>query len=95
MSKFFVSFALLSAFISTSVMAVEQPQVQRSGTKEEQAACARDVTRFCREVIDQGDFTILACLKQNRKDFPDRPPEMKKLGSLSEACNQVLISHGQ
>ena len=33
---------------------------------EEQAACSRDVQRHCRPVIDQGDFTILACLQQHR-----------------------------
>jgi hypothetical protein len=33
-------------------------------------------------VIDQGDFTILACLQQNRPQ-------------LSAACNQVLKNHGQ
>jgi hypothetical protein len=33
-------------------------------------------------VIDQGDFTILACLKENRT-------------KISAACDQVLKSHGQ
>ncbi len=40
----------------------------RSGTAEEQKACNRDVQKFCRPVIDQGDFTILACLKENRAE---------------------------
>jgi hypothetical protein len=40
------------------------------------------VHRFCRHVIDQGDFTILACLKENR-------------GKISDACGQVLKNHGQ
>jgi hypothetical protein len=47
-----------------------------------QDACARDVTRFCRAYMNQGDMVVLACLKQNR-------------GRLSRACQQVLISHGQ
>ena len=55
---------------------------RRSGTPEEQKACARDVQRFCRPVIDQGDFTILACLQQNRP-------------KITPACDQVLKSHGQ
>ena len=54
----------------------------RSGTPEEQAACNRDVQRHCRSVINQGDFTILACLQQNR-------------AQISAACNQVLKNHGQ
>jgi hypothetical protein len=80
MRKFFLAFALLSLSVSTG--AIADPQPQRSGTPEEQAACSRDVQRHCRPVIDQGDFTILACLQQNRP-------------KLTVACNQVLKSHGQ
>jgi hypothetical protein len=78
MHKFFLALSLLSISVSTTAMA----QQQRSGTAEEQAACSRDVQRFCRPVIDQGDFTILACLQQNRP-------------KLSKACDQVLKNHGQ
>jgi len=77
MQKFFLALALLSIPVSTGAIAQ-----QRSGTAEEQAACSRDVQRFCRKVIDQGDFTILACLQQNRP-------------KLTMACNQVLKNHGQ
>src|SRR5580693_4272464 len=70
--------ALLLLSASTSAFAEDQ----RSGTPEEQKACTRDVQKFCRPVIDQGDFTILACLKENR-------------AKISEACNQVLKTHGQ
>jgi hypothetical protein len=77
MHKFFFALILLSLSISTGAIAQ-----QRSGTPEEQAACSRDVQRYCRPVIDQGDFTILACLQQNRP-------------KLTAACNQVLKSHGQ
>ncbi|BAR60183.1 hypothetical protein NK6_7032 [Bradyrhizobium diazoefficiens] len=38
--------------------------------------------KFCRPVIDQGDFTILACLKENRT-------------KISQACDQVLKNHNQ
>jgi hypothetical protein len=78
MSKFFLALTLLSLSVSTAAIA----QQQRSGTPEEQKACARDVQRFCRPVIDQGDFTILACLQQNRP-------------KLTTACEQVLKNHGQ
>jgi hypothetical protein len=77
MHKFFLPLILLSLSISTGAIAQ-----QRSGTPEEQAACSRDVQRFCRPVIDQGDFTILACLQQNRP-------------KLTKACDQVLKNHGQ
>ena len=62
MRKFFLALALLSILGFHRCLA----QQQRSGTPEEQKACSRDVQRFCRPVIDQGDFTILACLQQNR-----------------------------
>jgi hypothetical protein len=29
-------------------------------------ACARDVSRFCRAQMNDGDQIVLACLKQNR-----------------------------
>jgi hypothetical protein len=98
MSKILFSFALLLSFGSTVAMAQVrgqpgqfqgQPyggQVQQgqphSGTEAEHRACARDVTRFCRPVMDQGDFAVLACLQQNRP-------------KISKPCNQVLASHGQ
>ena len=45
-------------------------------------ACARDVARFCRPVMNNGDQAVLACLKQNRT-------------RLSKACDKVLTEHGQ
>jgi hypothetical protein len=81
MRKFFLALVLLSLPVSTSAFAQQQQQ-PRSGTPEEQAACSRDVQRHCRAVIDQGDFTVLACLQQNRP-------------KISAACDQVLKSHGQ
>jgi hypothetical protein len=82
MRKFLFALTLLSISASTGAIAQQQPQPQRSGTPEEQKACNRDVQRFCRPVIDQGDLVILSCLQQNRP-------------KLTPACNQVLVSHGQ
>jgi hypothetical protein len=81
MHKFFLAVSLLSISVPTVAMAQAQQQ-GRSGTAQEQEACSRDVQRFCRPVIDQGDFTILACLKDNR-------------AKISKACDQVLKDHGQ
>jgi hypothetical protein len=81
MRKSLLALTLLSLTVSSTGTFAQQQQ-QRSGTPEEQAACNRDVQRHCRKVIDQGDFTILACLKENR-------------AQLSAACNQVLKTHGQ
>jgi Cysteine rich repeat len=72
-----LALSLLSIPVSSDAFAQ-----QRSGTPDEQKACARDVQKHCRAVIDQGDFTILACLQQNRP-------------KISTACDQVLKNHGQ
>lgn len=82
MRKFVLAATLLSLTVSTAALAQPQQPPQRSGTPEEQAACSRDVERFCRPVIDQGDFTVLACLQENR-------------AKLSKACDQVLKNHNQ
>jgi len=74
----FLTVALATLSLSTAAYA----QQQRSGTPEEQKACSRDVQRFCRAVIDQGDFTILACLQEHR-------------AKISPACDMVLKNHGQ
>jgi hypothetical protein len=78
MRKLLLALILSSTSFSTAALA----QQQRSGTPAEQKACTRDVQKFCRPVIDQGDFTILACLKENRP-------------KISPACDQVLKSHNQ
>lgn len=45
-------------------------------------ACARDVSRFCRAHMNEGDQVVLACLKQHR-------------ARLSKACDKILTEHGQ
>lgn len=77
MRKLLVALTLLSASLSTAAFAQ-----QGRGTEAEQKACTRDVQKFCRSVIDQGDFTVLACLKENR-------------AKISQACDQVLKNHNQ
>ena len=78
MRKFVLALAL---FLTTTVSSNRRaPTAQRHGGRAE--ACNRDVQRHCRSVINQGDFTILACLQQNR-------------AQISAACNQVLKNHGQ
>jgi hypothetical protein len=74
MQRFFVALILLFILVSSGALG-------HSGTEQEQLACSRDVQRFCRKLMDQGDFTILACLKENRP-------------KLSPACRYVLVSHG-
>lgn len=45
-------------------------------------ACARDVSRFCRAQMNDGDQIVLACLQQNR-------------ARLSKACAKVLTDNGK
>ena len=45
-------------------------------------ACVRDVTRFCRAHMNDGDSVVLECLKQHRS-------------RLSRACDKVLTENGQ
>jgi hypothetical protein len=71
----FLALILLSVPVATGALA-------HSGTDQEEKACTRDVQRYCRKLADQGDFTVLACLKENRP-------------KLSAACRDVLVSHGQ
>ena len=75
MHKFFLALILLFVAASAGALA-------HSGTDQEEKACTPDVQRFCRKLMDEGDFTILFCLKENR-------------AKLSTACRDVLVSHGQ
>ena len=71
-------FALIVPLIVLASMAQVSAQQQQPGHD----ACARDVTRHCRAVMNNGDSAVLACLKQNRT-------------KLSKACDKVLTEHGQ
>jgi hypothetical protein len=53
-----------------------------AGAQQGHDACARDVSRLCRTVMNQGDMVVLSCLKQHR-------------GRLSRACDRVLTENGQ
>lgn len=62
----------------TSVASAQQPQDRQKGHD----ACSRDVSRYCRAHMQDGDQVVLACLKQNR-------------AKISKGCQQMLASHGQ
>ena len=79
MRKSFFVAALLALSVSAGAVAQQQ---QHGGTPEEQKACAHDVQKFCRAVMNDADLTVLNCLQQNR-------------AKLTKACDQVLVSHGQ
>jgi hypothetical protein len=78
MRKTFFVAALLSLSVSAGAMA----QQQHGGTPDEQKACAHDVQKFCRALMNESDLTILSCLQQNRS-------------KLTKSCDKVLTDHGQ
>jgi hypothetical protein len=69
MTRFFFIVALILAASSASA-------------QQGHDACARDVSRHCRAVMNNGDSAVLACLKQHR-------------ARLSKACDKMLTEHGQ
>jgi hypothetical protein len=82
-------FVLVAALTLASSNAFAQssktkaPEVARSGTAEDQAACRPDVRRFCHKLNDDaGDLSFLACLQEHR-------------GKLRKACLAVLEKNGQ
>ena len=65
-------------FIISLILCASGASAQQPGHD----ACARDVTRFCRPVMNNGDGAVLACLKEHR-------------ARLTKACDKVLTDHGQ
>ncbi len=53
---------------------------QHGGTPQEQNACTRDASRFCRKDLGN-DGAVQGCLQQNR-------------ARLSASCKKVFESHG-
>jgi hypothetical protein len=74
---FRISFLFLSALMVAQVFAVSDVSAQQGHD-----ACARDVSRFCRAQMNDGDSVVLACLKQHR-------------ARLSRGCDKVLTENGQ
>ena len=54
--------ALLAAMCTTAL--AQTPT--RGGSVQQQQACTKDVSRYCRKVMDSDDAAIFDCLKQNR-----------------------------
>lgn len=50
------------------------------GTPQEQKACSRDASRFCRKDLGN-DMAVQGCLQANR-------------AKLSRSCDKVFKSHG-
>lgn len=72
----------ISCFCLFALVAAQLVAVSGASAQQGQDACARDVSRFCRTVMNEGDSVVLACLKQHR-------------ARLSRACDKVLTDNGQ
>ena len=58
-----------------------QAFAQDNSRASQERSCGRDVSRFCKPVMDAGDMVILSCLQQNR-------------AKISQACQKVLKDNG-
>ena len=67
--------ALLASSVATNAFS------QDATRASQERACGRDVSRFCKPVMDAGDMVILSCLQQNRT-------------KISPACQKVLKDNG-
>jgi hypothetical protein len=72
--------ALIAGSIATQATA-QQQRPAPSGREAEEKACGRDVSRFCKAVINGDDLTVLSCLQANRP-------------KISPACQKVLKDNG-
>ena len=53
---------LVAALLSLSVVTVAMAE-QHGGTPEEQKACAHDVQKYCRTLMNESDLVVLNCLQ--------------------------------
>lgn len=72
-----IAYVFVSALIAAQVLAISSVSAQQGHD-----SCARDVARFCRAHMNDGDSVVLECLKQHRS-------------RLSRACDKVLTENGQ
>ena len=72
-----ISYVFLPALVAAQILAVSPVSAQQGHD-----ACVRDVTRFCRAHMNEGDSVVLECLKQHR-------------ARLSRGCERVLRENGQ
>lgn len=58
--------ALIAALLVTTSASGFAQDPKRGGTGEQQQACTKDVSRYCRKVMDSDDQAIFDCLKEHR-----------------------------
>jgi hypothetical protein len=79
---FRISFLFLPALFLSALMAAQIFALSQASAQQGHDACARDVSRFCRAHMNDGDSVVLACLKQHR-------------ARISRGCDKVLTENGQ
>ena len=67
--------SLIAGAVATNAFAQDNTRASQ------ERACGRDVSRFCKAVMDAGDMVILSCLQQNRT-------------KISAGCQKVLKDNG-
>jgi hypothetical protein len=72
--------SLILLFLSAGMSPVSAQGGSHLGTPQEQKACSRDASRFCRKQLGD-DTAVQQCLQQNR-------------AKLSVVCKKVFESHG-
>lgn len=70
---------LIVSLLLTTTFCFAQ-DAQHKGTPQEQQACSRDASRFCRKQLGD-DMAVQQCLQQHR-------------AKLSRKCQKVFQSHG-
>lgn len=58
--------ALIAALLMMMSASGFAQDPKRGGSSEQQQACTKDVSRYCRKVMDSDDQAIFDCLKQHR-----------------------------
>ena len=71
----------LSVALALLLASVPFAFAQHAGTPQEQNACSRDASRFCRRDLGNDD-AVQSCLQQHRSH-------------LSASCRRVFESHGR
>ena len=55
------------SIVTVAALAMLLPmEASAQDRRKDEDACGRDATRFCKAVINDGDYAILNCLKTNR-----------------------------
>lgn len=76
MIRFAVVLSLLPLLAVTAVASAQ------TAAEKHNSSCARDVAKYCRAQMNDGDMVVLACLKAHR-------------AKLSKKCARTLAQHGQ